>query len=499
MGKYSFKEGRETAKVLPFAINGEYYYKQGMKAFRHRDLYKAKKYFQRASQLEPKDAIIMCQLAVVLTELGEYQQSNRHLSLCLEADPEMTECYYFLANNYAFLGLFQEAAKYAKMYADLDPYGEFIEDIEDLLDLMNIGADDLEASANDQDELIVMQETARELLEKGEFQEAVSLMKDMIRDYPEFWSAYNNLALAYFYQGEIKKAVDMLHEILEKNPGNLHALCNMLVFMFYQGKQDETKLLVSRLEKVQPILIEHRYKLGATFALVGRYDLAYKWLRLLQKQGFEGDGTFYYWLSWASYKTGRTGLAESSWARVLQYSPEKEGSEPWNEDESDAGSQQEELRGWLDTDNPSERLFRLFLAGGDASFVRSAPFRDAELASPAEKDMRSYILAKNGVAPYANGLKYTEFLYETASVLWSYCGEDPSVTEDLFIAWFGIWERAEDLAVQTSNNKAWAAAAEFVWRKETENPATQKETAAKYGISPATLSKYIKWFKAISE
>ena len=32
----------------------------------------------------------------------------------------------------------------------------------------------------------------------------------LIKDYPEYWSAYNNLALAYFYLGKIEKADNIL-------------------------------------------------------------------------------------------------------------------------------------------------------------------------------------------------------------------------------------------------------------------------------------------------
>ena len=54
---------------------------------------------------------------------------------------------------------------------------------------------------------MMKQEQARDLLESGHFPKAVKLLKAVIKDYPEYWSAYNNLALAYFYLGEVEKAI----------------------------------------------------------------------------------------------------------------------------------------------------------------------------------------------------------------------------------------------------------------------------------------------------
>ena len=51
----------------------------------------------------------------------------------MDMDPFMTECHYFLANNYAHLGMFKEAYRHASAYLDKEEDGEFSEDAEDLL------------------------------------------------------------------------------------------------------------------------------------------------------------------------------------------------------------------------------------------------------------------------------------------------------------------------------------------------------------------------------
>ncbi len=332
MSKDSKATKNRTGMLLSFTPTGEYYFTKGLKAYQRRDYHKAMKYLKRAMQLEPGEPMIACQLAIVLSENGQYKEANHLLHTILEEwDEDMVECHYFLANNYAHLGLFKDAYHHAELYMELETDGEFIEDAEDLLDLLTLEAEDLEVDLYEDDDLISRQEEARELLESGDFPEAVELLEGVIKDFPEYWSAYNNLALAYYYLGEYAKADELLDEVLEKNPGNLHALCNKVIFAFYEKDWKTVKTLKEVLLKIMPLSVEHQFKLGTTFALLGEYEMAYSWLKKLYKQGFEGDGAFYYWLASSAYHTGRQQTAEKSWQRVIQLNPEKEGQEPWKE------------------------------------------------------------------------------------------------------------------------------------------------------------------------
>ena len=51
-------------------------------------------------------------------------------------------------------------------------------------------------------------------MESGKFEEAVELLESIVVDHPDFWAAFNNLALAYFYIGEEEQAKALLHDVL---------------------------------------------------------------------------------------------------------------------------------------------------------------------------------------------------------------------------------------------------------------------------------------------
>jgi len=483
---------KSKGQLLSFIPTGEYYFSKGLKAFHRRDFHKAIKYLKRAMQLEPGEPMIVCQLAIIHTELGEYKESNELLHLILEElDEEMMECHYFLANNYAHLGYFKDAYAHVTLYLREEEDGEFVEDAEDLLEILTLEADDLDDELYEQDDLIKKQEQAKELLESGHFPKAVKLLKDVIEEFPEYWSAYNNLALAYFYLGELEKAAKTLDLVMEKNPGNLHAMCNKLVFAYFQKDEKETAAISNVLKKVKPILTEHQFKLGATFALIGEYEPAYNWFRKLYKQGYEGDGSYYYWFSYAAYFTGKEQLARSLWNKVLELNPGKAGLEPWHEEHlaaEDFEDHDTTILKKLDSDYIEERLFALFLIS---------------LSEKKETWLLSKEIVKNAKFSslenqYVNMVKVGKIdnsqlvvAHETAKALYEHHHPIGSVEAGLYLMWFSVFVEMSEANVALKNKDALAAATEYVWKKLRNEKSSQKLVAQQYGLSSSTLRKYI--------
>ncbi|MFE8696562.1 tetratricopeptide repeat protein [Cytobacillus sp. FJAT-53684] len=488
------KARQPKGKLLTFNPTGEYYFAKGLKAYHKRDFYKAKKYLQRAMQLEPGEPMIVCQLAIIRSEMGEYQQANVLLhSILEELDSDMVECHYFLANNYAHLGFFKDAYHHANLYLEMEEDGEFADDTLDLLELLTMEAEELDEELYDQDDLITKQEQARELLESGHFPKAVEILNSVIDEYPEYWSAYNNLALAYFYLGEVQKASDILEKVFLENPGNLHALCNKLVFAFYQHDFNEVKVLKEMLKKIQPISIEHQFKLGATFALTGEYHSAFALLRNLQKKGFDGDGAFYYWLSYSAYHTGREALAQSAWKKAIERNPEKEGSEPWNTDKTTLDgfeNHSSSILKKLDSDYIEERLFALFLISMSAikeEILDSREVKQNQKFSHLEREYLSFVRKQE--------IKQLP-VHDTAVLLYQHYHPIGTVEAGLFLMWFSVFVEMANNNQPIKNNQATAAAIEYVWLKWREEKISQQQLAGKYGISLSTLQKYIKMVKS---
>ena len=483
----------QSAKILSFHPTGEYYFSKGLKAYHQRDLYKAKKYLKRAQMLEPFEPMIACQLAIICTDLEQYQQSNNILlNIINDLDPFMSECHYFLANNYAHLGMFKEAYQHAKQYIDTDKTGEFVDDAEELMDLITLEHNGNIESLFEQDTLRVEQDKARDYLETGEFSKAIELLNKMIQESPDFWFAYNNLALAHYYSGNKELAFNALYEVLDKNPGNLHALCNLVVFHHAEKDERQVAEFVLILSKIRPIQMEQQYKLGATFALIGRYDLAYAWLLHLYKRGFQGDETYYYWLSFCAHQLGNEKSARNAWKKLLELNPEKEGLEPWSEMISSSDGFENQvitIAEKLENEHLSERLFGLFL------FKQCTQQKQLILYPTLVENQRFTSIEKT----YVNYIMCNEELQDelyivdsVAEILYARYQPISIVETGLYSVWFSVYEKSRQEEIKLKNPAALAGAVDYIWHKMNNEPVVQSETANAYSISVSTLRKYVK-------
>ncbi|MEK3980599.1 tetratricopeptide repeat protein [Psychrobacillus sp. FSL K6-2836] len=496
LNKKSKKVLREN--IISFLPTGEYYYKKALDELQKDQYEKAHKYLKRAAELSPNDPMILLQYAILQMEIDNFELAHELLRSAHAIDQNESEIVFFLAEVNAHLGNFVEANKFAQMYLEMDIQGEYTEEAMEIVDFTE--QEDVVSLQVDtpSGEALFLQEKSRRLMEQGKFAEAVELLESIVVDHPDFWAAFNNLALAYFYIGEEEQAKALLHDVLNENRGNIHALCNLAVIHYYEKNEEELEEIVELLAKINPYFVEHRYKLGATFALIGKYEQAFKWLRSLQRKGFEGDPGFYFWLSHSAYFSGHEEVAKNAWKALLKLDPEKAGFEPWlpvKSENDDAASkiQKEYILEKLEHKHVSERIYGFYLLGKskhrqeiishpkwivvddlttmEKLFLANSLGHDFDEKSPAEKAFLRAIAA-------------TDLLYDKYK---------PLEHEDTFLfqMWFVLVERALEKAYGFKNPRALAAATEYMYESSRSKNVTKKYYAEQYGITTNTLTKYI--------
>jgi tetratricopeptide (TPR) repeat protein len=484
--------------VVSFVPTGEFYYHKAMKAIECSHFEQAKKYLKRALELSPNDAKILVQAAFLKMEEEAFLEALELLRRANDISPDDPETVLFLAEVSANLGLAEDAINYANHYLEIAPRGEYREEAKEIIDIVSDllqeePMEDMQGSAQKNYE----QERARHLMEIGDFDPAIEILENLIAEYPDFWAAYNNLALAYFYQGEHEQARALLHEVLIGNYGNIHALCNLTVMSYYeQEDEEELKSLTDTLMKLQPYFMEHRYKLGATLALIGQYEQAYKWLHSLRKRGYIGDAGFYFWLSHSAYFSGHEEESRKIWEELMTIDPSKEGLEPWANvvealDSDDILSDREYLVSRLEHDILQERLLGLFLLG-------KSPFKHELLAHPTlidfdqygsiEKLMLAYSMNQDflddpALANFFRAIEVLEKIYEQ---------HEPLSIDDTFVLqlWLVLLEKGVQQQYPFKNPVALAAAAEYMFYS-VRDKVTKKEIAEWYGTTTKTLTKYV--------
>lgn len=311
--------------VISVYFDAEFFFERGLRYFGRYDFPKALKHFRKSVEVDPHNSKYLVHLAAVYTELGNYEESNRILTCIVDnIDYRFTDCYYYMANNYAHIGDFDQAERFAQLYIQESHDGIYVEEAEELLDFIYFELDHTPREPDEEHQLIGQHEKARIALEQGKFVKATRILEEMVEEYPHFLAARNNLALSYYYLGHFDQALQVIEEILERDQANLHALCNLAVFLFHKEKQDEANELIAGLKKVYPFHPEHQYKLATTLGILGEDERASELFITLLKRGLFDDLSLYHYIAVSSYNTGNFERAIEYWSKLKTYHPDSE-------------------------------------------------------------------------------------------------------------------------------------------------------------------------------
>jgi len=275
------KDEHEKSKVVPMFQSGDYFFHRGIEAYRKNHLHRAIKLFERAVKITNTEPVFHVQLAAVLSEIGEYERSNEILQNVLhEKEGNVDECFFFMANNYAYLGMFEKAERMALRYLETSPNERFSTDAKDLLDLLQFEREeeDWDSLAEDEDELIAEHERAHTMLREGNVEASIPILKKIIAEHPSYWAAHNHLAEALYRLGD-DSAFSICEAILEKDEGNLFAIANLALFYQKNGDAKKAEPFIHSLKRVYPLDGDHFVKVAETLCAVGEFKLAYERLK----------------------------------------------------------------------------------------------------------------------------------------------------------------------------------------------------------------------------
>jgi tetratricopeptide (TPR) repeat protein len=311
-------------KVISINMDAAFFFERAVQSLDRFHYDKALKYFRRAAEYEQDNPVNHCNLAGVLSEMGNYDESNQILQHILETiDPEMTECHFYMANNYANMENFEQAEQALVRYLETDPTGQFMDESEEMMEMLSY---ELERPAPltsiKSREGLFEHDKARALLEEGKFAEAVRQLEKLVKNQPEFTAARNNLALAYYYMGQFEKAMETIRGVLEIDAGNLHALCNMAIFHQHFGNKKELAELTELLCKTYPFQQDHVFKLATTMGILSQHEKAYHLFKRLLKAGDgAADPCLYHYAAVAASHLGRFDEAYRYWKQTQKLDP----------------------------------------------------------------------------------------------------------------------------------------------------------------------------------
>ncbi|MDU0329567.1 tetratricopeptide repeat protein [Paenibacillus sp. 3LSP] len=314
----------QRGKVLPISMDAGFFFERAVSSLDRYRYDKALKYFRKAVEYEPSNPVNHCNMAGILSEMGDYAASNEVLQTVLEEiDPSMTECYFYMANNYANMDMFEAAEEALIRYLEEDEQGQFLSEAEEMIDLLQYELDrPTKLKSIKSRHGVYEHDQARALLEEGKFAQAVKMLEELVQTRPDFLAARNNLALGYYYLGLFRKAVETVEEVLVQDPGNLHGLCNLAIFYQHAGNREALEELAGRLENIVPFHQEHVFKLATTMGILGRHEAAFgHFQRLMRGSETNLDASLYHYAAVAAYHTGQKEEAEKLWKAAKRMDP----------------------------------------------------------------------------------------------------------------------------------------------------------------------------------
>ncbi len=319
-----------NAKVVSFQQDSRYFSEKALQSWSRLQYEKALKYFRRAVEVQQANSFDYCNLAGVLSEMGNYEESNQVLMQVVEkVDPTMTECYFFIANNYMYLSKYEQAEEAIVYYLENDHEGNYVDESEELMKLLCYELErPLKLIRIKSREGFFEHVRARELLEEGKFHESSKLLEYIVHKQPDFLAARNNLALAYYYMGQFEKSMSTIIEVLEIDSGNLHALCNLAIFHKFFGNVQECSNLSVQLRNIYPMQQEQVFKLATTMGILEDHDKAYRLFKRLTKMYEDQlEPCMYHYLAVAACHIGRFNEAKVYWRQTQKLDPGSKISE----------------------------------------------------------------------------------------------------------------------------------------------------------------------------
>ncbi|MGM8215238.1 tetratricopeptide repeat protein [Bacillaceae bacterium W0354] len=297
-------DSNDYNNVVRYRNDGDFYFSCGVKAFKRKRFERAEKWLLKAVETSPKNALFLCQLSVLYTEIGHYHRANGVLQEVIDYHGnEYVDCYYLLANNFAHLGLFDEARRNAYKYLDIAPDGDFKQDVKRLLELLDHVADDdefdedLDFDVDDEDELIIYQETAFFHLERKEWDDAIEILEELMLVYPEYIPAKHEYAFALFEKGDKEEALALENAWFEHDPTSLHSRLNLIYFYNELGEEERVAELRDTLINVYPTYETQKLKLAITFAKVNMFEQSLYRFQIVDKLSVMNYPSYFYWYS----------------------------------------------------------------------------------------------------------------------------------------------------------------------------------------------------------
>lgn len=323
MDKKLLDKASRVGKIIPFDQSGEFFHRRGCKELDDNNFIEALSYYRRAVAKEPENIEFRLAMAEVFTEMSRFEESNRILLLLTGGNEVYTECFFGMGCNFIGLQEYERALDSFKRYIELDPDGEYADEVYDILDMLEEQELFDEAFGRQPSEherkVAHMVSECKTMLDNGDVERAVKCLEKVYRKNEHLHFVRTNLSLAYYCLHNYEKAIALCEGVLDEDENELNALCNLAIFYNETGAPRFDDML-NKIRKVQTEAPEELMCLALTFMRLDMYEEAYKRLKLLLRAlPFEIKALHV--MAACCYNMEQFDRAEKYWLRIRKIDP----------------------------------------------------------------------------------------------------------------------------------------------------------------------------------
>lgn len=169
-----------------------------------------------------------------------------------------------------------------------------------------------------------LHEESLALLRRGEFANCVAKCKDLLTKAPNFASARNNMAIAYFLDGLSEKAVTVVEETRRMFPDNRFAEATLAKLYFLSGREDDAHQVADQIVDDPPTQEDSIITALEALAFLGRDEDVVHLAESTADEGILGEQSEAFRLHYLAYAKCRLGDKEAAmalWKQCLELFP----------------------------------------------------------------------------------------------------------------------------------------------------------------------------------
>lgn len=237
-------------------------------------------------------------------------------------------------------------------------------------------------------DLLLQQEEMRYFLDHGLLQQGRQAAEKLLRRFPDFIPALNNLSQIYAVEGDFARGIELSQRVLGIQPDNIHALSNLARLFFLRGRPEDAAGYAERLKKSNAAASDRWMKIAEALTFLGEDESVLALYEQAKRAGelepHAANEIFYHLLGAAAQRLGREQEARRFWQKALEIDPNYK----WSQANLDDLEKPEDERS-----GPWAFPFDHWLLGSTAQDIARALERqkDARDLNAIQKTMRLYM------------------------------------------------------------------------------------------------------------